>query len=234
MSAEDAKHCMLIRAPGTKPHRLYPGEKLQVGRESGNDIVLKHGSVSRRHAEIVWDKDEDRPYVRDLGSANGVEVDGEFIEPIGYLSGGNSVIVGEFTLACELRSVGGGRFLNERDEAVTLFQDRGRQLKGVCEGVNDVRRLFAQLEQDERTGTLTLTKGRKTCEVMFSMGQIVYAKKGDLSGEPALLEMFELSGVSYHFSKQIRPVESTQILSAIELLERELQVDTRKLTKPDA
>ena len=231
--ANDAKFCMLVRVPGEKPKRLYPGERLTVGRESGNDIVLRNGSVSRQHAVIVWDVDEDRPYIKDLQSANGVEVDGEFIEPQAYLNGGNSVLVGDFTLAFELRSVGSGRFLNEKeDEAVTLFADKGKQLKGEVEDLEGVRRLLLELETEKRTGTLTLTHGRITCEAMFSMGKVVYAQHGEKHGLQALLEIFELPGGSYHFGKQVRPVESTEILSVGEVLEKELDVDTKHLVKP--
>jgi len=229
---QSAKHCMLIRVPGNKPMRLYPGETLRVGRESENDIVLRNGSVSRKHAEIVWDADEDRPYILDLDSANGVEVDGDFIDPQAYLNGGNSVVIGDFTLAFELRSVGSGRYLNEEeDEAVTLFRDKGRAMKGECDGVDDVRRLLLMLEENKRTGTLILTKGRETFEAMFSMGKVVLAEAGDQKGAPALLALCELHGVSYSFTKQVRPVESTEILSVSEVLENELEVDTRRLVK---
>lgn len=229
---QGAKHCMLIRVPGSKPMRLFPGETLRVGRESENDIVLRNGSVSRRHAKIVWDADEDRPYILDLDSANGVEVDGDFIEPQAYLNGGNSVVIGDFTLAFELRSVGSGRYLNEEDEALTLFRDKGRAMKGECDGVDDVRRLLLMLEENKRTGTLILTKGRETFEAMFSMGKVVFAEAGDKQGANALLVLFELQGVGYSFTKQVRPVESTEILSVTEVLERELDVDTKRLAKP--
>lgn len=230
--ADAAKFCMLVRVPGDKPKRLFPGEKLSVGREPGNDIVLRNGSVSRKHAEIVWDSDEDRPYILDLDSANGVEVDGDFIEPQAYLTGGNSVLVGDFTLAFELRSVGSGRFLNEKsDEAVTLFADKGKQLKGDCETTEEIRQLLVQLETDTRTGTLILTHKRDRYEAMFSMGKVVLATSGDKTGVEALLHIAELSSASYHFSKQVRPVESTEILSVIKVMEDELEIDTRRMVK---
>jgi hypothetical protein len=43
-----------------------------VGREPGCDLVINHESVSRKHAEIRWDKD--RWIVRDFASRNGVFV----------------------------------------------------------------------------------------------------------------------------------------------------------------
>ncbi|RIK40420.1 MAG: protein kinase, partial [Chloroflexi bacterium] len=45
---------------------------LTLGRVEGNDIVLPHDSVSRRHARIDWDGQ--RATVTDLGSSNGTNV----------------------------------------------------------------------------------------------------------------------------------------------------------------
>ncbi len=48
-----------------------------IGREPGNDLVLDHPSVSRRHAEIR--RTEQGFALADLGSLNGVEVDGRHV-----------------------------------------------------------------------------------------------------------------------------------------------------------
>ena len=45
---------------------------LIIGREPDCGLVINHESVSRKHAEIRWDKD--RWIVRDFGSRNGVFV----------------------------------------------------------------------------------------------------------------------------------------------------------------
>jgi transcriptional regulator with GAF, ATPase, and Fis domain len=54
--------------------RFFLRDKLTVGREPGSDIQLDDGTVSRHHAEIV--RTERGWAVRDLGSRNGVSVDG--------------------------------------------------------------------------------------------------------------------------------------------------------------
>jgi len=52
------------------------GERVTLGRDPANDIVLQgDGTVSRRHAEILREDVEWR--LRDLGSANGTYVNGE-------------------------------------------------------------------------------------------------------------------------------------------------------------
>jgi len=51
------------------------GDQLLLGRSAGCDLVVPSPSVSRRHAE-VW-VDGDALQLRDLGSANGITVNGE-------------------------------------------------------------------------------------------------------------------------------------------------------------
>ena len=46
-----------------------------------------------------------------------------------------------------------------------------------------------------------------------------------------MLHIAELPSAAYHFSKQVRPVESTEILSVIEVMEEELEVDTKRMVK---
>ncbi len=56
---------------------LSPDAELRVGRGDANDLILSDGRLSRRHAKI-----ERGPLrITDLGSANGVTIDGERIAP---------------------------------------------------------------------------------------------------------------------------------------------------------
>lgn len=59
-------------------HPLFPGTYL-VGRSQEADVMLKHPSVSRRHAQIMVD--EEGVQVEDLGSTNGTRVDGVLLKP---------------------------------------------------------------------------------------------------------------------------------------------------------
>jgi transcriptional regulator with PAS, ATPase and Fis domain len=54
---------------------FFQRDKLSVGRDLGSDIKLDDGTVSRNHAEIV--RTDAGWAVRDLGSRNGVTVNGE-------------------------------------------------------------------------------------------------------------------------------------------------------------
>ncbi len=68
----------LIGASGGREFALRAGGVFTVGRGAGCDIVLLDPTVSRKHAELGCGKDE--VAVRDLGSANGVFVNGKRVE----------------------------------------------------------------------------------------------------------------------------------------------------------
>jgi pSer/pThr/pTyr-binding forkhead associated (FHA) protein len=72
------------------------GRAYLVGRAAGCDLVLADDDVSREHAsfERRWDGVE----VRDLGSKNGVELDGERIAEAARLRDGQVVVVGSTRL----------------------------------------------------------------------------------------------------------------------------------------
>ena len=95
-------------ADGTPPHppdkvALVAGDRrfeigkprVVIGRSQGTDIRLHDPNVSRRHAEI---RQEGPAYwIVDLGSTNGLEVNGRRVERA-KLEPGDSITVGESTL----------------------------------------------------------------------------------------------------------------------------------------
>jgi hypothetical protein len=50
---------------------------LTLGRAKTCDIVLAESAVSKRHAELTFDRDSVHWKIKDLGSANGTEIEGE-------------------------------------------------------------------------------------------------------------------------------------------------------------
>ena len=56
----------------------------RIGRGSDNDIQIPDGSISRKHGEIYFE--DGAYYIRDLGSKNGIKIDGKRV-----LSGGASL-----------------------------------------------------------------------------------------------------------------------------------------------
>jgi signal transduction histidine kinase len=67
-----------------------------LGRDWDNDVTLSDHSVSRRHAEITFD--ENRVYIKDLGSANWIHVNGEKVRSA-LLSPSNLLRIGN----CEFK-----------------------------------------------------------------------------------------------------------------------------------
>jgi pSer/pThr/pTyr-binding forkhead associated (FHA) protein len=92
-----AGHAGLIVERNGKVLRVapFPGPELIVGRGNTCDLVLPAAGVSRRHARFVREGDGFR--VVDLGSANGVRVNGERASDR-VLHVGDSVAIDDFTL----------------------------------------------------------------------------------------------------------------------------------------
>lgn len=71
---------------------------ITVGRQDGNTIRLTERNVSRRHARFT--RDENGNYhIEDLGSYNGVTVNGAKIEKAAALKDGDRIGVGDYVLA---------------------------------------------------------------------------------------------------------------------------------------
>ncbi|MEJ2555074.1 MAG: FHA domain-containing protein [Anaerolineae bacterium] len=67
-----------------------------IGREAGNDVVVNHPEVSRRHASLTWDG---RQFIiQDLGSANGTFVNGIRLTASQGLQQGDVISLGQTVL----------------------------------------------------------------------------------------------------------------------------------------
>ncbi len=78
-----------------------------IGRHESCDIVLPSSSVSRQHARIFIDNG--RCYVEDLGSSNGVVVDGQRVIKERDLGTASQLRVGDFYLYLEYKRPDRGR-----------------------------------------------------------------------------------------------------------------------------
>lgn len=77
---------------------LNAGETL-IGRGEACDVIVSEGLVSRRHARIVLDGG--RPYIEDLGSANGTFVNQARLHGRALLFPGDTVFIG----TCEIEVI---------------------------------------------------------------------------------------------------------------------------------
>lgn len=234
--AADEKLTILIRCPG---HRAIPfrrGQQLKIGRHRTNDIVVNDGTVSRFHATLVWQDHEDRPYIEDHNSANGTEVDGEPVEGRAPLTGDNHLTVGEFPITLELKGRRATRrgdrssakldadesestALIEAPSSVRLFSEAGDEFEGRFGSLKDLQRVLVRIEDDKRTGTLTLRIGARTWAVTYSQGLIVTAKRGAVSGFAAVREfLLRDADGTFKFALDLEPSEVNLSLSVKFLL----------------
>jgi hypothetical protein len=85
----------LIMRAGPTPGKVFPLEKseIYIGRDITNDIVINDVEVSRKHARLTL---QSGGFVlEDLGSTNGVFVNGQRITRPVMLRGGESIMLGE-------------------------------------------------------------------------------------------------------------------------------------------
>jgi pSer/pThr/pTyr-binding forkhead associated (FHA) protein len=240
---------IVVRCVGHKSLKLRRGQTLRIGRHQSNDLVLNDGAVSRFHCAIVWDKDEDRPWIVDNESANGVEVDGREVDGRYPLIGDNQIAIGDFTVALQLRGTGatkrieapeaeesGSALIDDEDEAgtvVRLFSEKGGKLKGRVDDTMALHRLLVDLEAAERTGTLEIRDGVEVAKLMFGMGMLITCSRGEKSGIAALGDLLQMEGGSYSFSTEAEPTETSMNLSIKEHLMGSGTFTTRMVKRPE-
>ena len=71
-------------------------DEITIGRQDGNSIRLTERNVSRSHARLL--KRNEAYIVEDLGSYNGVIVNGERIDEKAELSAGDQLVIGDYGL----------------------------------------------------------------------------------------------------------------------------------------
>lgn len=75
----------VVEGAGTGALVRLGAEPVKIGRAPGNDLVLADDSVSRAHARVVYE--EGRWVIEDLGSANGILVDGQPVKRLALTPG---------------------------------------------------------------------------------------------------------------------------------------------------
>src|SRR5271165_4097235 len=88
----------LIEVHGPEEGRSWPigMGPLTIGRGSDSTVLLPHASVSRHHAQLVYQATG--LYIQDVGSSNGTSVNGEPLTAPRRLQGGDHIQVGDVML----------------------------------------------------------------------------------------------------------------------------------------
>ena len=81
-------------------HHVLGDKKTTIGRELGNQIQMTHPEISKQHCEIYskWGK----LVIEDLGSANGVTVNGQRIKKVTKIKVGDKIGIGPIVFVLEV------------------------------------------------------------------------------------------------------------------------------------
>ncbi len=138
-----------------------PGEWL-IGREPECDLPVAHESVSRRHALLIADTD-DTWRIRDVGSKNGLRVDGRRVvehvfERKTRLAIGDVLALAEPVSASEAR-LRDARARSRRD-SITQFQAIGSAAQTTGEALRTILLQLMQIAECERGMLFEVKNGR--------------------------------------------------------------------------
>jgi pSer/pThr/pTyr-binding forkhead associated (FHA) protein len=230
-----------VRCMGHKAIKIRPGDTLRIGRHHSNDLVLSDGTVSRFHAAIEWDKDEDRPWVVDNDSANGVDIDDRVVDVRAPLSGDNQVGVGDFTLILQLTApaareapealTASDHLIDDDDGEATgkvrLYSESAATVEGRFTNTNELQRIALDIEEKQRTGTLKVSERLTTHWIMFGNGGVVNACYAGEFGVRSLVEILNMSEGRFEFSADIEFSEDNLKLSVKKVLARQSETTMR-------
>ena len=92
-----------VNIPGSEPvtHR-FDIDRVRIGREADNDLVLESDSCSRYHAEILFGRGIYK--IVDLNSTNGISVGSQRVQEH-LITSGDEVAVGDYTLGLSIPQV---------------------------------------------------------------------------------------------------------------------------------
>ena len=230
-----------LREPSSgKTWEFEQGRVLTVGRNEGNDWVFPDRSISRQHAVLDWPEGAARATVRDLGSANGTEVDGHRIpphEPVA-LTHRCSVRFGELefeVLLLTKRSEEPARRATVSGRFVRLVSNGRKALSGVVRGWDDLQDFLLKLESIAATGTLTVRLPHREVQLGLLRGRLLAQGAGADPVPEVLRAWTEVATCRFESAPQVE-VEATR--SEGELVAPSALFDaafsrTRRLTRPE-
>ena len=87
---------------GRKTVVPFVRDEISIGREEGNTIRLTERNVSRRHACLR--RSNGHIFIEDLGSYNGVRVNGNRVQGRAEIREGDLIEIGDYNLAIQLEA----------------------------------------------------------------------------------------------------------------------------------
>lgn len=115
------------------PDLILDKPVMLLGRHGECDIQLQSSKVSRRHCVVATV--DDKLMIRDLGSMNGVRVNGEIVLE-SPLSNGDEVAIGNF---CYRVKVGAGAELKHAEVPTRVLDDAALEKADIPIALSDAR-----------------------------------------------------------------------------------------------
>lgn len=189
-----------------------------IGRDSGADIVLPEKKISRRHASIVWEADNQRVILEDLRSLNGTYVDGIAVTQPTPLYDKARIQIGSYLLQISisevdlinapteyLAEVPGARStdLSQQEDAGQIPEDQtgGRLISGKLSELS-LPDLLQMLSTTKKTGRLVVSKNkvlfppdpsktrpRDIASLYIDEGELKFAEYDDSENEEAFFKL---------------------------------------------
>lgn len=169
--------------------RLDETRSICMGRGSEVDLTVPHSSVSRRHAELVWD--DGGVSIQDLRSVNGTYVNGSTLLKPHRLAEGDRIQIGPFTYVFRtFESVEFARQAVASDKLGTVPLDFDLTVDAAREGRNyggrELLSLCHLLNFRKHDGLLRVRGTSASGEIEFREGEVVGGEMGTLSGQEAV------------------------------------------------
>jgi pSer/pThr/pTyr-binding forkhead associated (FHA) protein len=213
---------LLLHPPGGSTLRLRPGGQIRIGRQDDNDIILDSSHTSRDHAVLVWAEGADHASLLDLGSANGVTIDGVRVRGSQTLGSKGTIQIGALKVTFELEEISSdlAASYNLPDDSESFVLDTGEQFRGTFELAADFGEILLGLENEKRSGTLRVTTEKTEGLVQFAQGRVMSAAWGSSSGLAALEKIVRTKRGSYLMESRLEPSDEFLNLMVSEFLSR--------------
>jgi hypothetical protein len=224
-----------------RAHRLRPDRTYTFGREEACDIVLQDALASRRHADLTW-TDDSFWEVKDLGSRNGVFVNGNRIAGPTKLDDGSQLQIGGQVYRLHALPPGGdpASLGNQAPQISNLetmgpgfnLQDianQGATFTGEITG-GGVLDLLQFFQATAKTGRLDLVGGANLASVWISNGNPTHATHGNTKGMDALISLAQSPPPRFAFHADAPPSGERTLQGSMQgiLMEVARTVDEQK------
>lgn len=200
---------MLVR-PGGAPLDLPVDRTFSFGRATECDLSIPSQRVSRKHAELVWKAG--KPWLRDLGSQNGTQVNGRPVMGELELKDNDEIAVGPFT--CTYRAVDGAGSVGlgqKVDQHAPTIATIGETLSGTLAAVG-LGELLDALEWSKKTGTLEVFHpDGETATLVLEDGRPLHASLGPAAGKAAALKLMGWTDGLFRFSAEVDPAKAPNL-----------------------